>query len=136
MEINRDQVRRRLYISHTPLYMDVLSIITASVHTEYLNLSWLTKLVIQSNAPILDKLKRDYEQEQRIKKLEKELFEQKMMCENLKRNMASQREEFKIIEEAQARGYNELKETMQKQSETMTNMISEMMEMTKKQAKH
>jgi len=51
--------------------MDVSSITTASVYTKDLNLSWLTKLMIQSDAPILEKLKRDSEQEQRIKMLEK-----------------------------------------------------------------
>jgi len=125
VELNRNQDRRNLYISYIPIYMDVSSIIIASVHTEDINLSWLTKLMIQSDAPILKKLKRDSKQEQRIKKLEKELFEQEMMYQNLKRNMAPQREEFRIREEAQARGYNKLKEAMQKQSETMTNMMSE-----------
>jgi len=45
-------------------------------------------LKIQADIPILDKLKHDSEQEQNIKKLERELFEQKLMYENLKRNMA------------------------------------------------
>jgi hypothetical protein len=49
--------------------------------------------------------------------------------------MALQKEEFIAREEAQAKGYNELKEAMQKKSETMTNMMTEMMEMMKKQAK-
>lgn len=79
---------------------------------------------VHTDAPILEKLKRDSEQEQKIHKLEKELFEQKLMYENLKGNMAIQREE------AQARGYDELKEAMKKQSA----MMGEMMEMMKKQA--
>ena len=33
-------------------------------------------------------------------------------CVKISRNMAAQREEFKIREEAQARGYNELKEAI------------------------
>jgi len=71
--------------------------------------------LLQFDIPILEKLKRDSAQEQRIEKLEKELFEQKMLCENLKRDMVAQKEEFIIREDNQARGYNELKEAMQKQ---------------------
>ena len=71
--------------------------------------------MLQFDIPILEKLKRDSAQEQRIEKLEKELFEQKMLCENLKRDMVAQKEEFIIREDNQARGYNELKEAMQKQ---------------------
>jgi len=56
------------------------------------------------------------------------------MYEELKRNMTIQNEEFLAREEVQARGYNVLKEAMQKQSEDMTNMMKEMMEMMMKQA--
>lgn len=55
-----------------------------------------------------------------------------MTCDGKKRNMALQKEEFLAREEAQAKGYNELKEAMQKQSETMTNMMTGML---KKQVK-
>jgi len=113
VELNRN--KSRLYISDTLVYMDAFSIITSTVHSEDRNLSWLTKLMIQSDAPILEKLKRDFEQEQMIKQLEKELFEQKMMYVILKRNMAAKQHEFRIREEAQAKGYNELKEAMQNQ---------------------
>jgi len=124
-----------LYISDTPLFLDASSIITFSVHTENLDLSWLTKLKIQVDIPILKKLEQDFVQEQKIKKLERELLEQKMMYENLKRNMAIQKEEFRVREEAQAKGYAKLKEAMHKQSENITNMMREMMEMMKNQAK-
>jgi dsDNA-specific endonuclease/ATPase MutS2 len=80
-------------------------------------------------------LKHDSVQEQKIKKLERDLFEQKLMYENLKRSMANQKEEFRARGEAQARGYDELKEAMKKQSEDMTAMMKEMMEMMKKKAK-
>jgi hypothetical protein len=50
------------------------------------------------------------------------------MYEELKRNMALQKEEFLAREKAQAKGHNELKEAMQKQA----NMMTEMMEMMKK----
>jgi hypothetical protein len=134
VEINREQEKQKLYISNSPFYLDASSIITANVH-EDLSLNWLTKLKVHTNAPILVKLQSDSEQEQKIKKLEKELFEQKLMYEELKRNMALQKEEFQAREEAQDTGYNELKEAMQKQSETMTNMMTKMMEMMKKQVK-
>jgi len=49
--------------------------------------------------------------------------------------MATQKEEFRIIEETLARCYNVLKEAMQKQSDTMTTMMSQMMEMMKNQPK-
>ena len=124
-----------MYISDTPLFLDASSIITFSVHTENLDLSWLTKLKIQVDIPILKKLEQDFVQEQKIKKLERELLEQKMMYENLKRNMAIQKEEFRVREEAQAKGYAKLKEAMHKQSENITNMMREMMEMMKNQAK-
>jgi len=87
VEANRNQARSKLYISDSPFYLDASSIITASVH-EDLSLNWLTKLKVYTDAPILAKLKCDSEQEQKIKKLEKELFEQKMLYENLKRSMA------------------------------------------------
>jgi len=135
MELNMNPVERRLYISYTPIYMDASSIITSSVQSEDHNLSWLTKIVIHSDAPILEKLKRDSEQEQRVKQLENELFEQKLMYANLKRNMEAHNLEFKFREEAHLKGYNELKEAMQKQSDTMTNMMSQMMDMMKNQAK-
>lgn len=134
VEDNRNQARSKLYISDFSFYLDASSIITTSVH-EDLSMNWLTKLKVHTDAPILAKLKSDFEQEQKIKKLEKELCEQKMMYENLKRNMAIQRKEFLAREEAQASGYNELKEAIQKQSKDMTNMMREMMEMMKKQAK-
>jgi len=134
VEINREQEKHKLFISDSPFYLDASSIITANVH-EDLSLNWLTKLKVHIDAPILAKLQSDSEQEQKIKKLEKDLFEQRLMFEELKRNMALHKEEFLAREEAQAKGYNELKEPMKKQSEAMTNTMTEMMEMMKKQAK-
>ena len=87
VEINREQEKHKLFISDSPFYLDASSIITANVH-EDLSLNWLTKLKVHIDAPILAKLQSDSEQEQKIKKLEKELFEQKLMFEELKRNMA------------------------------------------------
>jgi hypothetical protein len=80
-------------------------------------------LKIQADAPNLEKLKNDSKQEQRIKKLEKDLFDQNMMYANLQRKMITQQEESKVREEALIKGYNELKEAMEKQSDKMTSMM-------------
>jgi len=105
------------------------------VHYENPDFSWLTKLKLHADAPILEKLKNDFEQKLRIKKLETELFEQRMMHANLQRKMAIQQKESKIREEALVKGYNGLKEAMEKQSDKMTKKMEEMMELIKKQAK-
>jgi preprotein translocase subunit SecF len=122
-----------LYISDSAFFLDASSIITSGVQ-ENLDLSWLTKVKVQAETPILEKLMHDSEQDQKIKKLEKELFEQKMLVENLKRNMAEQKEEFRAREETQARRSDALEEALKKQSEVMTAVMKEMMEMMKKQA--
>jgi len=83
VEVNKNQEKSKLYISDTPIYMDASSIITACVHSENPNFRWLTKLKIQSDAPILEKLKNDSEQEKRIKKVEKDLLEQRLMYSEL-----------------------------------------------------
>jgi len=114
VEINKYQEKKRFYISYTPFFLDASSIITSGVQ-ENLDVSWLTRLKIQADIPILAKLKRDSEQEQKIKKLERGLFEQKLMYENLKRTMVAEKEESRAREEAQARGYVELKKAMEKQ---------------------
>ena len=87
VKINRNQEKHKLYISNSPFYLDASSIITANIH-EDLSLNWLTKLKVHTDVEIIAKLENDFEQEQKIKKLEKELFEQKLMFEELKRNMA------------------------------------------------
>jgi len=56
-----------------------------------------------------------------------------MLVENLKRNMVEQKEEFRAREEAQARRSDAFEEALKKQSENMTTMMNEMMEMMKKQ---
>ena len=133
MEDTRNQEKRKLYISDTPIYLDASSIITTSVHYENPDFKWLTKLKLRADAPILEKLKKDSEQEQRIKKLEKDLFEQRMMYANLQRRMTNQQEDSKVRKEALVKGYKDLKEAMEKQSDKMTNMMREMMELMKKQ---
>jgi len=59
VNVKRDQEMSKLYISDTPIYIDASSIITTSVHSENLDIRWLTKLKIHVDAPILEKLKND-----------------------------------------------------------------------------
>jgi len=63
--------------------MDASSIISSSVQSEDLDVKWFTKLLIKSDAPILEKLKKDTTLEIKNKKLKKELFEQRMLCNDL-----------------------------------------------------
>ena len=51
--------------------MDASSIISSNVHSEYLDVKWLTKLLIQSDARILEKLKKDSTLEKENKELKK-----------------------------------------------------------------
>jgi len=132
---NKNQEKSKLYISDTPIYLDASSIITTSVHSENPDFKWLTKLKIQDDAPILEKLKNDSELEKENKELKKDLFEQRLMYVELQRKMIAQQEEAKIREEALVKNYSDLKEAMEKQSENTNNMMQEMMEMMKKQAK-
>jgi hypothetical protein len=79
--------------------LNVTSVISSNADKN-LDLSWVSNLKM-SETSNPEKLKVDFDQEQKIKKLEKELLGQKMLIENLKRNMAEQKEEFKAREEAQ-----------------------------------
>ena len=135
VEVNKNQEKSKLYISDTLIYMDSSSIITACVHYENPDFRCLNKLKIQADAPILEKLKNDSEQEKRIKKLEKDLLEQRLMYVELQRKMIIQQEEVKVREEALVKGYNDLKESMKNQSDQTNNMMQEMMNLMKKQAK-
>ena len=124
-----------MYLTDTPIYLDASGIISSSVHSEDPDFIWLTKLKIQTDAPILEKLKKDSELEKENKELKKDLFEQRMLCAELQRKMIAQQEEAKVREEALVKNYSDLKEAMEKQSEKTNNMMHEMMEMMKKQAK-
>jgi len=88
---------------------------------------------VKPEIPILEKLKQDPKQERRIKKLEKELFEQKMLNETVKRHMTENKEEYKAREEAQAKRLEAMEEEMKKQLEDLAAMMIEMMAMMKKQ---
>jgi len=123
VEVNRRKENHILYISDSPFFLDVTLVISSSVD-ENLDLSWVSNLKMQAKTSNPAKLNADSDQEQEIKKLEKELLKQKILVENLKRNMAEHKEEFRAREEAQARRYDALEATMK-----------DMMGMMKKQAK-
>ena len=76
ININRNQ---KLYLSVTPIYMDASSIISSSVKSEEPDVKWLTKLLIKTDAPILEKLKKDTALEKENKELKKALFEQRLL---------------------------------------------------------
>jgi len=136
VELNRSLGKSRLYLSDTPIYLDASSILLSSVHSENPDFKWLTKLKIQNpEAPILKKLQDHPVLEKENKELKKALFEEKVLVTELQRKMIAQQEEAKIREENLVKGYNELKEDMQKQSEKTNNLIQDLMEMVKKQAK-
>jgi len=74
VEIKRTQERSKLYISDTHMFLNASGIISLNVHSENLDLKWLTKLKVQTNSPILEKLKNDSELEKENKRLKKELL--------------------------------------------------------------
>jgi len=132
ININRNQ---KLYLLVTPIFMDASSIISSSVKSEDPNVKWLTKLLIQSDAPILEKLKKDFALEKENKELKKALFEQKLLTDELQKKLIAQQEEAKAREEALVKNYSNLKESMENQADKTNNVMQEMMEMMKRQAK-
>lgn len=135
VEIKRTQERSKLYISDTPMFLDASGIISSCVHSENLDLKWLTKLKVQRDSPILEKLKSDSELEKENKKLKKDLLEHKLAFDEYKRQTEAQLEEARLREANLIRSNNEFKEEMKKQSETTYKMLKEMMDMFQKQAK-
>jgi len=91
--------RNKLYLSDSPFFLNASSLITSAVKKD-LNISWLTQVKVNVDIPILEKLKKDLRQTKKIKKLEQELFDQKMLTKALKRQMAKMKEEHKAREEA------------------------------------
>ena len=87
------------------------------------------------DAPILKKLKDDPVLEKENKELKKAMFEHKVLVSELQRNMLDQQEQARIKEENLIKSNNEFKEEMKKQSEKTNNLIQDLMEMVKKQAK-
>jgi len=105
------------------------------VKSEDPDVKWLTKLLIKSDAPILEKLKKDTALEKENKELKKALFEQKLLTADLQKKLIAQQEETKEREEALLKRYNDLKETMEKQVHKTNSMMQEMMDMMKRQTK-
>jgi len=97
ININRNQ---KLYLSDTPIYMDASSIISSSVKSEDPDVKWLTKLLIKSDAPILEKLKKDTTLEKENKELKKTLFEQRLLIAELQKKLIAKQEEAKEREKA------------------------------------
>ena len=85
--VNRNQEKSMLYISDTPIFLDASSIITSSLQSENPNLTWLTKMKLQAETPILEKLKHDSELEKENRQLKKELLEQRLINVELQRKM-------------------------------------------------
>jgi len=92
VEVKRTQERSKLYISDTPMLLNALGIISSNVHSENLDLKWLTKLKVQTYSPILEKLKNDSELEKENKRLKKELLEQRLLLIEYKSQTEAQLE--------------------------------------------
>jgi hypothetical protein len=61
-----------------------------------LDTSWITQILVKSEKPVLKALKiKDPEEEKKVEKLQKELFEQKLIFESLRRQLAEMKEEQK-----------------------------------------
>jgi len=128
--------RNRLYISDSPFFLDLSSIITQSIK-EDLDTSWLTQVYVNPQIKVLEKLNNQgLEEDKRAEKLQQELFDQKMITEALKKQMADMKEEQKAREEAQAKRSEALEEIVKKQSEDLKAMMADMMTMVKQQQQH
>jgi DNA-binding transcriptional regulator GbsR (MarR family) len=90
--------RKRLYISYSPFFQDLSSLITQSVK-EDLDTSWLNQVFVKPKKPTVKEVHmQDPEEDKRVQKLQEELFEQKMITEALKGLMAEMKEEQKAIQ--------------------------------------
>ena len=98
-------------------------------------LKWLTKLKVQTNSHILEKLKNDSKLEKENKQMKKEILEQRLLLVEYKRKIDAQLEEARIREENLIRSNHEFKEEMKKQLETTNSLIRDLMDMVQKQAK-
>ena len=83
--------------------MDASSIISSSVKSEDPDVKWLAKLLIKSEAPILEKMKKDTTFQKENKELMKALFEQRLLTADLQKKLTAQREEAKEIGRASCR---------------------------------
>jgi len=136
VEVKRTQERSKLYISDTLMFLNASGIISSNVHSENLDLKWLTKLKVQTDSPFLEKLKNDSELEKENKRLKKEcILEQRLLLAEYKRQSEAQLEEARLRDANLIRSNNEFREEMKKQSETTNSLVRDLMDMIKKQAK-
>jgi hypothetical protein len=96
VEIKRTQERSKLYISDTSMFLDASGIISSCVHSENLDLKWLTKLKVQTDSPILEKLKSDSELEKENKKMKKDLLKSDSELEKENRKLKKDLLEHKL----------------------------------------
>ena len=135
-EVKRTQERSKLYISDTLMFLNASGIISSNVHSENLDLKWLTKPKVQTDSPFLEKLKNDSELEKENKRLKKEcILEQRLLLAEYKRQSEAQLEEARLRDANLIRSNNEFREEMKKQSETTNSLVRDLMDMIKKQAK-
>jgi len=131
VEIKRTQEMSK----RTSMFLSASGIISSNVHSENLDLKWLTKLKVQTDSPILEKLKNDSELEKENKRLKKELIEQRLLLVEYKRQTEVQLEEEARLREANhIISNNEFREEMKKQSETTNSLVRDLMDMIQKQA--
>jgi len=135
IEVNRKKEKHKLYISDTLIFLDASGIISSGVNSKHLDFHWLTKLKVQTDSPILEKLKNDFELEKKNKSLNKELLEQRLLLVEYKRQTEAQLEEARLREANRIRSNSEFREEMKKQLETTNSLIRDLMEMIQKQAK-
>lgn len=117
------------------MFLNASGIISSNLHSENLDLKWLTKLKVQTDSPILKKLKNDSELEKENKRLKKELPEQRLLLVGYKRQSEAQLEEARLREANLIRSNNEFREEMKKQSETTDSLVRDLMDMIQKQVK-
>ena len=90
---------------------------------------------VQTDSPILEKLKYDYELKKENKLLKKELLEQRLLLVEFKRQTEAQLEETRLREVNLIISNNEFREEMKKQLETTNSLVRDLMDMIQKQVK-
>jgi len=89
---------------------------------------------VKPQIPVIKNLKKkDPEEDKRVEKLQQELFEQNMVSEGLRRQLAELKEEQRSSQEAQAKRSEDLERIVKKKSEDLKATMSDMMAMMKQQ---
>jgi len=100
-----------------------------------LDTSWITQVLVKPEKPVLKALKmKEPEEEKFVEKLQEELFEQKVVSETLRRQLAEMKEERKhqrVIQAAQVKITEDLKNTVKEQSSEIKPMIATLLDMMK-----